>query len=66
MELKQRGGARKGAGRKLGKNTVHLTFSIPITTAQALAEVALNKSKFVNEAILRAIYSQPDRSPIPT
>jgi hypothetical protein len=54
-EPKQRGGARKGAGRKPGKRTVHLTFSIPISTAEALAEIALNKSRFVNEAILKAI-----------
>ena len=49
------GGARKGAGRKRGRNTVYMTFTIPITTAQILAEVALNKSRFVNEAILKAI-----------
>jgi len=54
-EPKQNGGYRKGSGRKPGKNTVRMTFSIPIRTAQKLADVALNKSRFVNEAILKAI-----------
>ncbi len=55
-ETKPRGGARKGAGRKRGKNTVPMTFSIQITTAQALKEIG-NKSRFVNEAILKALQS---------
>lgn len=51
-----RGGYRKGSGRKAtGKNTVKLTFSIPISTAAALSELARNKSRFVAEAILKAI-----------
>lgn len=51
-----RGGYRKGSGRKAtGKNTVRLTFSIPVSTAEALSELAKNKSRFVAEAILKAI-----------
>lgn len=54
-ETKPRGGARKGSGRKPGKNTVPMTFSIPIATAQALKAFSGNKSRLVAEAIMKVI-----------
>jgi hypothetical protein len=55
-ETKSRGGRREGSGRKPGKHSKRMTFSIPLATAQALAEAAIgNKSRFVSEAILKAI-----------
>lgn len=51
------GGARVGAGRKLGRKTERLTLSLPKTTVTALNGVGqrMKRSKFVNEAILEAI-----------
>lgn len=55
-----RGGARKGAGRKPGILNVHQTFTLPATTVELLlaAVPAGDKSRFVNEAILKALRRQ--------
>ncbi len=51
-----KGGARAGAGRKPGKKTVLRSFSLSVVAAAALEAVEKRKrSKFVNEAILKAI-----------
>jgi hypothetical protein len=50
-----RGGARKGAGRKPGKTKRLMTFSLPISTTEALAAIP-NKSQFVNQAIEKALH----------
>jgi hypothetical protein len=49
------GGARKGAGRKPGVHTVRMTFTITIGAAAALKKFKGNKSRFVSDAILKAI-----------
>jgi hypothetical protein len=50
-----RGGARKGAGRKPGKSTRLMTFSLSISITEALAAIP-NKSQFVNQAIEKALH----------
>lgn len=64
MEEKQRGGARKGAGRKPGVDgpTIVVAASIPETLLGRLdalaAEKGWNRSKAVTEAVRRLVKSK--------
>jgi hypothetical protein len=56
MSNPTREGARKDAGRKPERLTERVMFSLPTTTVDALAVIPDGeRSRFVNEAILKAL-----------